>query len=440
MAFTKTEITSSTLLGQWPGIINSIADGVIDNANNIVNSIGSVYSFNQYITESFDDALSRYQEAHPEVVFKKNDVVVVTLIDVNNVVYEQAAYTHDGNAFVACTGAVDADKVIMREDITLAGNYTSVGNISKGTATAKGLFESKGMSVADILTEILSKRLQPASDKTVAPSVSSFGLKSGTATSVEAGSVISKVEYTSGTFKDGSYEYDTTAGVTVTGWRVERVVRVAGATSDSAGVEIYSGETLPAGTDTNNSMGFQIGDKAGYYGEGTDNPVLSSLKYVAYADHTAGNLASDNLGDPCTNNEQIGIGSKSKTSGTISCYRNYFYGSLTTDSASAPIDGALIRSLTPSGKVYGKNNTFEIKAGVDGVKRMIIACVSTAVGPVSAKDTHGIGDECIGSFVPMTTTVNVAGANGYEPIAYKVWVYEPAVPMTSNVGYNIKLG
>ena len=200
------KITNSTVLGSWPSIINSIADATATNAESIVKSIGSVYSFNQYITESFEDALSRYQETH-QVVFKKNDVVVVTLIDVNNVVYEQAAYTHDGNAFVACTGAVDADKVIMRENITLAGNYSSVGNISKGTPTAKGTFESKGMSVADILTEILSKRLQPASDKTVAPSVSSFGLKSGTATSVEAGSVISKVEYTSGTFTDGSYEY-----------------------------------------------------------------------------------------------------------------------------------------------------------------------------------------------------------------------------------------
>ena len=125
------KITNSTVLAKWAEIINSINDETVHNAESIVNSIGSVYSFTQKIdtdgvdpdnSESFDDALNRFKEANPTVVFKKNDVVVVKLVDFANeaVVYEQAAYTHDGNSFVACTGAVDADKVIIKRGMVPA--------------------------------------------------------------------------------------------------------------------------------------------------------------------------------------------------------------------------------------------------------------------------------------------------------------------------------
>jgi hypothetical protein len=208
------KITNSTVLAKWAEIINQINDETVSNAESIVNSIGSVYSFTQKVdndgvdpdnSESFDDALARFLESNPTVVFKKNDVAVVKLVDAadDSIVYEQAAYTHDGTSFVACTGAVDADKVILRSDITLAGEYTRVGNLTKTSNTATGTFATKGKSVADALTEMLSKRLQPS--VVTQPSVSAFALKSGTSTSVEAGTTISKIEYTAGTFDDGAY-------------------------------------------------------------------------------------------------------------------------------------------------------------------------------------------------------------------------------------------
>ena len=444
------KITNSTVLGEWPTIINAINDATVTNAESIVNSIGSVYSFTQKVdtdgvdpdtSESFDDALNRFQEANPTVVFKKNDVAVVKLVDALNesVVYEQAAYTHDGNAFVACTGAVDADKVIMRENITLAGNYTAVGNITKSSATAVGSFEAKGKSVADLLTEMLSKRLQPQASKTVQPSVSGFGFKSGTSTSVEAGTTFSKVELTAATFNDGKYEYEETTGVTVSNWEVKRIYKEAGNnTEKTVSVHTVEGATLSAWAD---ESGIQIGDKAGTYGEGEDaTPVLSTFKYSATATHSAGNLAKDNLGSPCTNNQQIAAGTKTQTISTgISCYRNYFYGAVTTSSAEAPIDGAFIRTLTKSGKAYASKATCKVEAGASGAKRMIFACVATATGITSAKDT-GLGAENIDNFKKMATTVNVAGANEYEPIAYNVWVYEPAKPFDAGVGYNLVLG
>ena len=58
------------------------------------------------------------------------------------------------------TGKVDADKVILQKDITMAGNYTQVGNLTK-EQTKTATFATKGKSVAEALTEIFSKRLQP---------------------------------------------------------------------------------------------------------------------------------------------------------------------------------------------------------------------------------------------------------------------------------------
>ena len=103
---------------------------------------------------------------------------------------------------MAITGNVDASKVIMRENITMAGNYTQVGNKTKeqdGTAD----FNTKGMSVAAILTDIFSKRLQPGTP--AQPSISGFNLSGAKA--VEAGTELEAVNYTAGTLNAGSYQY-----------------------------------------------------------------------------------------------------------------------------------------------------------------------------------------------------------------------------------------
>ena len=79
------------------------------------------------------------------------------------------------------TGNVDADKVILRENITLAGGYTQVGNLTK-SQNGTSIFSTKGKSVMDALTEIFSKRLQPS---TAQPSIGAFTLTGAGA--VEAG-------------------------------------------------------------------------------------------------------------------------------------------------------------------------------------------------------------------------------------------------------------
>lgn len=143
---------------------------------------GTVYAgTKEDLSASDDSVIAAYFKAHTDVAVKKGDVFVVTTT-VGNSTYEKSAYFYDGKAWVAMTGNVDADKVILRENITLAGGYTQVGNLTKsqnGTAT----FSTKGKSVMDALTEIFSKRLQPSI--TAQPSIGTFTLTGAGA--VEAG-------------------------------------------------------------------------------------------------------------------------------------------------------------------------------------------------------------------------------------------------------------
>ena len=154
---------------------------------------GSLYEGTKDSLETSDTSvIEAYFEENSTTTPKKGDVFVITTV-ISGVEYEQSAYYYDGDSWVAMTGNVDADKVIMREDITMAGNYTQVGNLTKGQ-NATGTLASKGKSIAEVLTEILSKRLQPTI--TAQPSISGFALSGAKA--VEAGTKLASVNYTAG--------------------------------------------------------------------------------------------------------------------------------------------------------------------------------------------------------------------------------------------------
>lgn len=232
---------------------------------------GSLYEGTKDSLETSDTSvIEAYFEENSTTTPKKGDVFVITTV-ISGVEYEQSAYYYDGDSWVAMTGNVDADKVIMREDITMAGNYTQVGNLTKGQ-NATGTLASKGKSIAEVLTEILSKRLQPTI--TAQPSISGFALSGAKA--VEAGTKLASVNYTAGTLNPGSYQYGPETGVVASNWVVQRITDLS--TEQISGVNAAS---LSAGSDDNDGDGFTIGDVGG-------ENVFASLKYKAVATHGAG--------------------------------------------------------------------------------------------------------------------------------------------------------
>lgn len=376
---------------------------------------GTVYAATKAdLSTSDDSVISGYFAQNTDVKPKKGDVFVVTTT-VDGSTYEKSAYFYDGSAWAAMTGSVDADKVILRDNITLAGGYTQVGNLTKsqnGTAT----FQTKGKSVMDALTEIFSKRLQPTI--TAQPSIGTFTLTGAGA--VEAGTKVAAAAYSGATLNAGSYQYGPATGVVATNFKVERITNAA--TTQVASVDAAS---LTAGSDNNGGVGFIIGDAG-------DNAV-SSLKYRVTATHGAGVTAKDNLGAASSPVVAIAAGSKTKDTAAYTPFRNVFYGASTSKPA---LDSAAIRALGKTGKAYAAG-TLTINVPV-GAQRVAIACIATAKGVTKVINETAMNADVTGTFVK--STVSVEGANGYAAKEYNVWVFEPAVAYGNAAVLKVTLG
>ena len=349
------------------------------------------------------------------VELKAGDMfVVVTTVD--EVTYEVSTYRYDGENWVSITGNVDADKVILQDNITMAGNYTQFGNLTKnadGTAT----LNSKGKSVLGVLTEILSKRLQPGSP--TQPSISGFNLSGAKA--VEAGTSMAQASYTAGTLNPGSYQYGPETGVTASNWVVQRITN-----DGNEQIVSVDAASLDAGTDNNGGAGFIIGDQGG-------ENVVSSLRYKAIATHGAGVTADDNLGDDSSPAVSIAAGTKEKTTSAYTPFRNVFYGASTTKPT---LDSAAIRALTPTGKAYAAGTlTINVPAGA---QRVAIACIAGKPGVTKVINETAMNADVTSTFVQ--SSVNVEGADGYTAVAYNVWVFEPAVPYENAATLKVTLG
>ena len=360
------------------------------------------------------DVITNYFTGENKPTPKKGDVFVTTVL--SGVTYEQSAYGYTGEDWVAMTGNVDADKVIMRENITMAGNYTQVGNQTKtqnGTAT----FSTKGKSVADVLTDIFSKRLQPTI--TAQPSVASFSLTGAAA--VEAGTKLAAATYSASSLNAGSYTYGPATGVVATNWKVDRITN-----ADTTQVVSVAGASLTGGSDNNGGTGFIIGDVGG------DN-VVSSLKYRVTATHGAGVTANDNLGSASSPVVAIAAGSKTKDTAAYTPYRNYFYG---TSATTPTVDSVYVRTLTKSNKAYAAGTiTISVPAGT---KRVCVACLADKRGVTKVINETAMNADVTSTFVK--STVNVEGANGYTAKSYNVWVFEPAVAYENAATLKVTLG
>lgn len=343
-----------------------------------------------------------------------NDIAVVTTV-IDTVEHNKSSYMYDGSAWIALNGAVDAEKVILRSNITLAGDYTQVGNLTK-TKTGTATFETKGKSVAAALTEIFSKRLQPSI--TGNPSVSGFALTGAGA--VEAGTILESVTAGTAKLNAGSYTYGPATGIVASSYKIDRVATPAAYSKESI-------STSASYTDTNNGDGFQIGDQG-------ESDVLSSLAYKCTIDYAQGAIAKDNLGDPSNPTIRIAAGSKSQTTSAYTPFRNFWYGATTTKPT---LNSAYVRdSLTAAGAYAAQTFTLNVPSGA---VRVAIACLATKTG-VTKVVNESIGNVDVTDTFTKKENISVFGANGYTAVNYNVWVYEPDVAYENAAVLKVTLG
>ena len=346
---------------------------------------------------------------------KRGDMLVVSheLVTGKN---EYSAYIYGANGgaydpskWVACDGKVSASNVILTQDITMAGNYTQVGNLTKASTTASGTFATQGKSVAEAFQEIFTKKLQPTA---TAPAVTLTLTNNDQL--IEVGSTSSVPTYTA-SLSAGSYTYGPATGITASAWNV------------TDGKNTYTTNT------TTNLPTIKANDGS------------QSYTVTATATHNGGSTPVDNLGGTATI-DPIPAGTKSK-SGTVKVtgFRKWFYG--VDRDGTGTIDSNFIRGLTNGGNCETTADKTINPTG-EGAVRIVVAIPKKTSGIASIDGAKTLKDVLLVSasntpildkYVKQDGTVNVNDVSGENPIPYEIWIYKPASISPTEV-HQIKVG
>ena len=269
---------------------------------------------------------------------------------------------------------VDASQVMFSQDLVFTeqfGKYVP----SDGKVTVP----ANGDSLLDVLLNAFATDSNPSITQ---PSVS---ISSSSFKAYEVGTNVTPA-YTA-TLNPGSYQYGPATGITATSWSVV----------DNAAEP----NTLTTASGSFPQM--QVVDGTSY-------------SITATASYGAGAIPKTALGQDYADG-QIKAGSKQATKGTITGYRNGFYGTTTTQS-SGTFESDNIRALTATNKAVTAGTVINISIPV-GARSVIFAYPSSVRDVNSVQDVNGLNAEVKTAFTQVL--VNVAGANGYNPIEYKVY-------------------
>ncbi len=268
----------------------------------------------------------------------------------------------------------NADHVVFDKDLITT---TAIGNVElvNGQAT----IPAKGKTLLEVWESIFVKESNP---ETVKPSIL---LDFNQIKKCEVGTTITPLY--SASINPGRYSFGPDTGVEVSTWEI----------TDTAGNK--------SATANGNFPDVQIADDATY-------------AITAKATYTDGAIPLTNIGNEYADG-QIKSGSVSVTSGSITGFRNSFYGTVTSKDE---ITSDVIRSLSgKSGKALTNGGSFTVNIPI-GAIRVIIAYPATLRDLTSVKDVNGLNAEIVGSF--SSQLIDVEGADHYSAISYKVYVLD----------------
>lgn len=278
--------------------------------------------------------------------------------------------------------SVDPDKVVFTDDVLTS---YAVGNIK--LTNGVGILANKGDTLSDMLEKVWLKESNPSIAQ---PSVSITFNQSG---SYEVGTYVSpnySASFNAGSYSFGSVDEDgnvvSGTGVSVSGWSV--------VDSDNNAATVSSGSFND----------IQVTD-------------ITNYSITATATHTAGRVPVTNLKNPYEDG-RIAAGTKSKKSGSITGYRNTFYG--TTENKDT-LTSVSVRALTKSGKALTNGSDFSVTIPI-GALRVVIAYPDTLRDLTSVKDVNGLNAEIVSAF--SKSSLNITGAEDYSAIGYKVYTLE----------------
>lgn len=278
--------------------------------------------------------------------------------------------------------AVKDEIALTDENVTMTDDFTATVNIGTFTvpASGSGTIAAQGKTLKEFLSGLFAKAKDPTiTQPSVSISLTGAGAK-------EVGSEFTPSYMVK--FNAGSYQYGPATGVTATY-----------AVSDTAS---------HTATEASGSFAkFTVADATNY-------------KVSVVATHTAGVAPKNNLGTP-VDSKKIAAGTKNASSGTVTGYRNSFWGGVKSKEGTPT--SAIIRGL--AGKKNGNiaaGNTGDAQESVGDMRVIIAVPAPRTIN--SIKDVNGLNAEAFSAFTHIT--VNVEGANGYTAKSYNVYYKDNA--------------
>lgn len=359
-----------------------------------------------------ENAMSQLSTSHYEVgsldelsnSYTNGDTAVVKKIiagEGNSAKYSYTAYVYDGalSVWKAMDGNYSAENVYFEDDITLAGDYTEVGNIK----LSDGTLPATGKSVKTLMDNIFTKELYPTASLPTA----SITLGSTSLTG-EVGTTYTVPKATLKFTSVGSYTYGPDTGICCEVGKATLSCTDEGTSTTNANVllELSSFE-LPAGT--LNAKTF------------TDSGV--TYHYKGTLKYTDGSVPQTNLGNECLS-AQISSATITEATLTANCTatgkrKRFWY--VGTDDTTA-VDSAFLRTENNGhGSDYSttlKTKDLTIPAGT---KRVVFAQLGTGKTLKTVIDVDGMGLDIKDKF--SSSTVAVEGANSYASTNYTVFTF-----------------
>ena len=267
---------------------------------------------------------------------------------------------------------VDAANVMFSQDMIFTEKFGKYA-----PTDGKVTVPSNDKSLLSVLLDAYAEDQNPT---TTQPAVS---ISSSSFKAYEVGTKVTPA-YTA-SLSAGSYTYGPATGITAKTWSVkDNAATVTTLTTDAG-----SFPELEVADDTKYSI-----TVTATYDAGTVPVTALGANYPA---------------------GQIKAGSKSASKGTITGYRNGFYG---TFDDLTELNSANIRTLTKSNRAVTAGTVWNISIPV-GARRVAFAYPASLREVSSVKDVNGLNAEIKSAFTMLT--VSVLGANDYSGIDYRVY-------------------
>ena len=379
-----------------------------------------VYQSEPLSSTNEQDDIVVIEEMIPEGTQLQNgDIAIVKrYITGNSGAISYTSYVYDssyadevsGNpGWTATDGNYSASNVFLKNNITLAGSFSSVGNYNKGKTI------DAGTSLESILSGMLQQELYPDADDKPNASITVSGGNGEVGTTYSAPTATLKITDV------GSYDYEPTAtGIT---FEVGKVKLAEGADPDTA-----TNTTTNSSVMAKNSTITLTATEGGTYADTSKTYTFSGT-----GTYTDGVVPKTNLGNPYPS-AQIKSGDVTITdaTATFSGWR-YIFGGGTT---ATTIDTTAIRALTKLKKTTdtvpttsgGKGFAF---SAAKGATKVIFAYPTSWTSKTPKFEIFTMAWGATEGF--EKSTVQVADATGTSGLKeYTVYTYTPATPLAAD--------